>query len=111
MAPIEMSANQDRLGAAYHEAGHAVVAWALGLPVGRIAINDDGPPAGTTEIGSTEHLPATDRLAVCLAGVEAQHLFACPTHEHAGFSDYAKVLDIIGEAGVFVSGTCEQVLR
>jgi len=87
----------DRLGAAYHEAGHAVVAWSLGLPVGAIAISDDDPTAGTTDVGTTEHLPTTDRLAVCLAGIEAQHLFRFPTNEHAGYSDYVKVLDIIGE--------------
>jgi len=32
----------DRLGAAYHEAGHAVVAWALGWPIGNITIGIDG---------------------------------------------------------------------
>jgi ATP-dependent Zn protease len=90
-----MNTKDDRLGAAYHEAGHAVVAWSLGVPVGIVAIREDDPTAGTTQIGSTEHLPIIDRLAVCLAGVEAQDLFRCSAHEHAGLSDYAKVLAIV----------------
>src|SRR5262249_4586569 len=87
----------DRFGAAYHEAGHAVVAWALGLAVRSLAINHNDPTAGATDIASAEYLSIVDRLAVCLAGIEAQDLFGFPTHGHAGVSDYAKVLEIIGE--------------
>src|SRR5712671_5282064 len=92
-----MATKEDRLGAAYHEAGHAVVAWSLGLTVGAMSINEDDPTAGCVDIGPTEHLPTTDRLAVCLAGMEAQYLFGFPTHADAGYSDVTKALDIIGE--------------
>ena len=53
----------DRFGAAYHEAGHAVVAWALGLAVRSLAINHDDPTAGATDIASV--LPEIgDRLVI-----------------------------------------------
>jgi ATP-dependent Zn protease len=87
---------EDRLGAAIHEAGHAVVAWALGLPVGEIAIGIDGDDAaGRSEIGDSTHLPIVDRIAVCIAGVEAQELFECHTHDLAGMSDFGKVIEMI----------------
>jgi hypothetical protein len=38
-----------------------------------------------------------DRLAVALAGMEAQHLFRAPTHDMAGLSDLALARDIIDD--------------
>jgi ATP-dependent Zn protease len=88
----------DRRGAAYHEAGHVVVAWSLGLPVGNIAISINGDDAaGKSDIGTAAHLPIVDQLAVCLAGLEAQNLFEAHTHDLAGMGDFAKVLEIIDE--------------
>jgi hypothetical protein len=37
--------DESRRGAAFHEAGHAVVAWALKLPVRRLVIGIDGDPS------------------------------------------------------------------
>jgi ATP-dependent Zn protease len=34
-------------GTAYHEAGHAVVAWSLGLPIGAVSVSDDDASGGT----------------------------------------------------------------
>jgi hypothetical protein len=49
---------EDRRAAAYHEAGHIVVAWALGVVVGAAAIGINGDDAkGTSEIGSAKRLP------------------------------------------------------
>jgi hypothetical protein len=87
---------KDRLGAATHEAGHAVVAWSLGLSVGEIEIGITGDDTkGKADIGADEHLRIVDRIAICLAGIEAQVVFDCPTHELAGFSDYAKVAALV----------------
>jgi hypothetical protein len=59
---------EDRLGAAFHEAGHAVVAWALGLSVREIEIGVNGDDAaGRAEIEDSVHLPIVDQIAVCLA--------------------------------------------
>jgi hypothetical protein len=56
-------------GAAFHEAGHVIVARELGLPVGEIAVGIDGDHAkGRTDISSAHHLPVIDQIArFCLA--------------------------------------------
>jgi hypothetical protein len=69
----------------------------LRLSVGAIAIDADDPTAGTTEIGSSENLSTIDRLAVCAAALEAQDLFGCLTHDHAGLGDYVKMSEVIGK--------------
>jgi ATP-dependent Zn protease len=92
-------ANPDRVGAAYHEAGHAVILWAFGLQIDSIAIGMGGDDAaGHTKVtGSDEHLSEFDRIVVSEAGLEAQEVFEAPTHNHAGLTDYAKVIDILGD--------------
>jgi ATP-dependent Zn protease len=92
-------ASGDRIGAAYHEAGHAVVAWALALELADIAIGIGGDDAaGATKIvGSDDHLTVFDRVVVNVAGLEAQEIFNAPTHEHAGLGDYATIIGILGD--------------
>ena len=88
----------DRRGAAFHEAGHAVVAWALGVPVGGIEIAIGGDDAkGGAQIGPSHHLSIVDQIAIWLGGVEAQYLFAAPTHEHAGIADFAAVINLVSD--------------
>jgi len=68
--------DQDRLGAAYHEAGHAIVASALGLTIERMEIGINGDDAkGATDIRDVAGLPLADQLAICAAGIEAQKIF------------------------------------
>ena len=87
---------QDRRGAAYHEAGHAVVAAALGLTVGLIEIAIDGDDArGAADIQDNPNLPLQDQLAVCAAGMEAQKLFKAPTHDGAGWGDFGKMIELL----------------
>src|SRR5262249_26382486 len=81
--------------AAYHEAGHVVVARFLGLTIGRIEIEEDG--SGRADISSAENLPLVDQIALCVAGIEAQELFNCPMHEHAALGDYVKVSSLVEE--------------
>jgi hypothetical protein len=90
--------SEDRQGAAYHEAGHAVVTWALGVAVGKITVGVSGDEAkGGTDIATAQgHLSGIDRLAISFAGIEAQDVFQRPTHELAGFSDVAKAMELIG---------------
>jgi ATP-dependent Zn protease len=40
---------EDREAVAYHEAGHAVVAYVVGLTVERVSIQSDGIAAGHVE--------------------------------------------------------------
>ena len=72
---------EDRLGAAYHEAGHAIALWVFGLQVDSVAIGIAGDDAaGHTEImGSDEHLSEFDRIVISEAGLEAQEVFEAPT--------------------------------
>jgi len=89
---------EERRSTAIHEAGHVVVAWTLELPVGAIEISVNGDDtAGKSEIDDTARaLSLIDRIALCAAGVVAQRLFGCEaTHLHAGWSDFAKMLDIL----------------
>ena len=56
--------------AAYHEAGHVVVARFLGLTIREVEIEEDG--SGRANISPAEHLPLVDQIALCVAGIEAQ---------------------------------------
>jgi hypothetical protein len=79
--------------AAYHEAGHVVVAQFLGLTVREVEIEEDG--SGRADIRYAEHLPLVDQVAICVAGIEAQELFNCPMHQHAALGDYLKVCELM----------------
>jgi hypothetical protein len=79
--------------AAYHEAGHVVVARFLGLTIGRVEIEEDG--SGRADIRYAEHLPLVDQIAICVAGIEAQELFNCPMHQHAALGDYLRVRELL----------------
>ena len=81
------------LGAAFHEAGHVIVAMHFGLTVGEIEISDDG--SSRSQIASPDSLPLVDQIALCVAGIEAQELFNCHTHELAAAADYGKVIGLL----------------
>jgi ATP-dependent Zn protease len=83
-------------GAAYHEAGHAVVALALGLRVERVEIFDEDN-SGSADVEPAKHLPLVDRLAICLAGINANHMFKAPMHELAGFQDHVMVRKLVSD--------------
>jgi hypothetical protein len=86
---------EDRRAAAYHEAGHIVVAWALGVVVGAAAIGINGDDAkGTSEIGSAERLPLVDKIALCAAGLESQSVFNAAAHPYAGIMDEARIIEL-----------------
>jgi hypothetical protein len=90
-----MKANDKLRGAAFHEAGHVIVARELGLPVGEIAIGIDEEAKGRTDIGSAHHLPLIDQIALCVAGVVAQALFNWPAPSFVGADDYARVIELV----------------
>ncbi len=82
-----------RRGAAVHEAGHAIVAWALGLKVRRLCIGEDCNGASCIECSA--HLPILDRIAVAEAGMAAVELLSAPTSPQAGFSDAVKIGNLL----------------
>jgi len=85
---------------AFHEAGHAVVAWALGLPVDDIYVRKIGEGDGGAQIGCADALSFIDRLAVCFAGTQAASVFNAPQPEGMGDKDISMVMNLL-------SGTCE----
>lgn len=89
------SSRSELVGAAYHEAGHVLVALHFGLDVGLIVVRENGD--GGTKISSTEHLPLLERVAVCMGGGAAQQHFQAPATEHAMMADYAMIYDLTPE--------------
>jgi hypothetical protein len=88
---------RDIYGAAAHEAGHVVVARALGLRT-RMAIGIDGDDAaGEAEIEDARHLPLIDQIAICSAGADAQRMLDAPTHSIAAFSDMVRISNLIDD--------------
>src|SRR5450631_2064977 len=91
----ELTPEDERRGAAIHEAGHAVVAWALGLRVFRLVIAIDGDiTAGKADIEQNRSSSLVDRIALCAAGGDAQELFDAPTNDICAISDMIKIYDL-----------------
>jgi hypothetical protein len=87
--------NSLRYATAIHEAGHAVVAWALGLKVRSLSVGEAGK--GKSCIEDPGHLPLTDRIAVAAAGMAATDLLHLPGWHEAGFSDEAKIVNLLDQ--------------
>jgi len=83
-------------GVAFHEAGHAVVALALGLHVARVEIFHEDCSGGT-DVAGADRLPLVDRIAICVAGMNANHMFKAPSHELAAFQDHALIYNLISD--------------
>lgn len=77
--------------AAVHQAGHAIVAWSLGLPLGAMCID----AGGETQIDSADHLTLTEQIAIRCAGGMAQAMFECPGNEAATFQDNFKIMKLL----------------
>jgi hypothetical protein len=88
----------DLRGAAFHEAGHVVVAVHFGLPVREIEIGMNGDDAsGRAEIGCADGLSFVNQLALCAAGTAAQAIFNAPTHDLAERDDMAKMVTLLAD--------------
>src|SRR5262245_42115832 len=65
--------------AAYHEAGHAVVALALGRPIHRVSLTPDRAGLGLCEFGKGVFRPSEDwlerEILIALGGVAAEARF------------------------------------
>ena len=80
LPPGHGSGSMQRFAAAYHEAGHAIVAIAAGVPVMSLAIRDPAPapappgPDGIVRLGAAAGVLPSRWIAILLAGWEAEHL-------------------------------------
>jgi ATP-dependent Zn protease len=91
-------ASRDKYGAAVHEAGHAVVGWALGLKTRKMVAGISGDDAaGEAQIEEGTHLPLVDQIAICSAGIDAQRLLDAPTNEIAAFGDMVRIRNLVGD--------------
>jgi hypothetical protein len=82
-------------GVAFHEAGHAVVALALGSKVGRVEIFHEDY-SGAADIVSADDLPMADQIAICVAGMAAGEMFdALAFHEYANNGDHGMVIELL----------------
>jgi hypothetical protein len=72
-----------------------------------IAIGGDDAK-GAADIEDDHGSPLIDRIALCVAGVDAQELFEAATHEYAGWGDFGKVYELLEdldeEAGLALRG-------
>src|SRR5262245_50308134 len=86
-------------GNAYHDGGHAIVGWVLGLNVLEITICDD-QPGQDPKIDGAEHLPLRDRIAVHNAGRQAELVFGEPLPFWASARDQAETLNLLSNSGI-----------
>jgi ATP-dependent Zn protease len=91
--------NQYPRGTSYHEAGHAVVAWSLGLRVEAISVRSEDAGGGA-EIGPADHLSLVEQIAVCCAGCATEEAFEYQAHELASFMDMDKIREILEGNGI-----------
>jgi hypothetical protein len=90
-------------GIAYHEAGHAVVAWALGLRVGisRPFYDDVTGWQGETKIDdASRELSLTEKIALRASGYTAEKVFRCPAHEQAVHEGNLKIYRLLMDKGI-----------
>jgi hypothetical protein len=97
-------------GTAYHEAGHAIVAWSFGLQVGPIHVQADDA-SGDALIGPTDHLTLVEQIAVCAAGYTAENVF---DHRHpnrlAAACDHTRIRKLLEDSRI-TEGPEAQTLR
>jgi hypothetical protein len=90
--------SSDKYGTAVHEAGHVVVAWALGLKTKKMVAGIDGDEtAGAAEIEANLNLPLVDQIALCSAGGDAQDMLGAPIHDIAAFADTIKIGNLVDD--------------
>jgi len=84
--------NNARRGAAFHEAGNAIVARYFGLKVIELEIREDG--TGKSDIvGSTDDLPLIDRIAIHSAGDASRTVFKCRSHAVTPSEEIGKLVE------------------
>lgn len=87
--------HKDMEKAACHEAGHAIVAWSIGLVVRSIHL-DFANNSGHAEIADAEDV--THRVAVSYAGFEAEDMFKGPAVFVRAKDDFERACEVLKTA-------------
>src|SRR4051794_26457483 len=85
-----MAENEDLRTFAYHEAGHAVVAWALGLRVIGVSIGTQGDCGPHTQLDEARPPSLFQALIINQGASAAENLFEAPTNSRARLRDRYK---------------------
>jgi hypothetical protein len=85
---------------AFHEAGHAVIGWAFGVPVGGIYL-DLERESGHTDAPAPKDMDIdiTRRIAFCFAGLRAEDAFAPQGRPARAAHDLANVWKLLRDNG------------
>ena len=90
-------------GLCHHEAGHAIVAFALGMQVVavRVVFTEDKDWHGSTDTleGAADQLNWEDRITMRIAGKAAEELFDCPADPLASLHDRGEIASLLNRMG------------
>jgi hypothetical protein len=87
------ASESERRAAAIHEAGHAVVMWALGSRVDAMTVEDGGKGCIHACGGST--LSIAQEIAIAAAGAAAVELLKSEKWPFASFTDDMKIVELL----------------
>jgi hypothetical protein len=85
-----------------HEAGHALVAFSLGVRVVAVSVfftEKDGWKADTKTEG-TDHLPWQDQIMLHIAGKAGEEFFNCPEDVWASLRDLGEIDSLLDRMGM-----------
>jgi ATP-dependent Zn protease len=91
-------------GTAYHEAGHAIVAFALDMRVVAVRVvftEEKGWHGGTDTLErAADQLSWEDRITLRIAGKAAEELFDCPADPRASHHDLGEIASLLDRMGM-----------
>jgi hypothetical protein len=84
-------------GLCCHEAGHAVVAFSLGVRVVVVSVffAEETGWKGDTKTEGTDQLPWKDRITLRIAGQAAEEFFGCPAGPMASLHDLGEIASLL----------------
>ena len=89
-------------GLCCHEAGHAVVAFSLGVRVVAVSIffTEKKGWKGDTKTEGTDHLPWRDQIMLRIAGRAGEELFNCAEDTWASLHDLGEIASLLDRMGM-----------
>jgi ATP-dependent Zn protease len=85
-----------------HEAGHAVVAFSLGVRVVAVSVlfTEKRGWKGDTKTEGTDHLPWKDQIVLRIAGKAAEEFFDRPADPRASLHDLGEIASLLDRMGM-----------